>query len=271
MPTASGTAILLNNASGRTVTIHRLDTAAAIGTAAAGLAAETLRRLASQLPVVPVVFATGASQLATLRTLTSMPDIPWKRVVGFHLDEYIGLGATHPASFRRYLRNELVSRVPVGAFHYIDADARPQDVCDKYAAILSEFPPRLCLLGVGENGHLAFNDPGEADFNDPKRVKIVNLDDDCRRQQVHEGWFASLAEVPARAITLTIPALMAIPEIIASVPGERKAEAVRKMLHGPISPAVPSAILRLHPNAHLFLDDGSAPGARGIKQYNAQS
>jgi glucosamine-6-phosphate deaminase len=208
---------------------------------------------------IGAVFATGASQLALLGEITKLGGIPWERIRGFHLDEYVGLPETHRASFRRYLREHLVSLVPIGSFLELDGTAAdPQQVCTHYARALREAAPQVCLLGIGENGHLAFNDPGIADFNDPEDVKIAELDEVCRRQQVAEGWFEGLAEVPERAITLTIPAILRIPRLIVSVPGRRKAAIVKRTLTEGISTACPATILREHPDATVYLDQDSA-------------
>ncbi len=253
-----------------TMIVEVAATAKELGRLAAELTAKRIRELAADSHAVPVVFATGASQVETLRALTRIPDIPWDCVIGFHLDEYIGIDGTHPASFRHYLCEELVSRVPMREFWYVEGDAKdPLAICRKYADKLLKNPPRLCLLGIGENGHLAFNDPGEADFDDPESVKIVSLDAACRQQQVNEGWFANIEAVPVQAITMTIPALMGIPELIASVPGERKAVIVRKSLTEPISPDVPATVLLKHPNVHLFLDSNSAAGMRSMSPSDA--
>lgn len=238
-----------------------LKDAAALGQAVAAYAADRLRQLAADHEPLPVAFATGASQLPTLRALRAMPEIPWDRIVGFHLDEYVGLPESHPASFRAYLRRELANLLPFRAFHFISPDDGPgaapaQWAAAAYAALWQASPPRLALIGIGENGHLAFNDPG-AEAADPLTARVVSLDLVCRRQQVAEGWFPSLAAVPTQAITVTLPALMAIPELIISVPGPRKREAVRRTLHDPISPACPATLLRQHPNVHLFLDVAS--------------
>ncbi|HUI41670.1 MAG TPA: glucosamine-6-phosphate deaminase [Terriglobia bacterium] len=231
----------------------------ALGQAAAAAAAARLKALAEQHDSLAVIFATGESQLATLRALTAAPGVPWNRITGFHMDEYLGISEDHPASFRHYLRENLVRHVPFRSFHFIEGSEEvAEKTCAEYAALLQAHRPLLCLLGIGENGHLAFNDPAEADFHDPVDAKVVRLDAVCRRQQVNEGWFASLDEVPSRAITLTIPALMRVPELILSVPGERKAGIVSRTLTEAESTACPATILRRHPRATLYLDADSA-------------
>jgi glucosamine-6-phosphate deaminase len=229
------------------------------GHAAAQAAAGALRHLAAEREHFAVVFATGASQLEMLRVLTTMPNLPWRQVEGFHLDEYVGIDENHPASFRRYLRENLTTRVKMRAFNEINGSAPdPEAVCREYAEKLRAAAPPLCLLGIGENGHLAFNEPGEADFNDPKDVKVVRLDATCRQQQTAEGWFGSIVEVPAHAITVTIPALFRIPRLILTVPGERKAEIMRRVLMEPVATGCPATILRTHPDATVYLDPDSA-------------
>ncbi|HTU03748.1 MAG TPA: glucosamine-6-phosphate deaminase [Candidatus Sulfotelmatobacter sp.] len=231
----------------------------AAGEAAARAAAQSLRDLAERARDVAVIFATGASQLETLHALTSISGLPWNQVTGFHMDEYVGLTADHAASFRRYLRDHLTERVALRAFREIDGSAAdPECVCREYAQKLRSCEPQLCLLGIGENGHLAFNDPAEADFEDPRDMKVVELDSVCRQQQVAEGWFRSLDEVPKTALTLTIPALLRVPKLIASVPGSRKARIVRRTLEEPISTACPATILRTHPDVTVYLDEESA-------------
>ena len=231
----------------------------ACGHAAAQAAADAMRELANTRKTLAVVFATGASQLNTLHTLVSQDDLPWSRITGFHLDEYVGIDVNHRASFRRYLREHLTSRVPMDAFFEIDVNAHDlEGFCREYAEQLRQFAPQLCLLGIGENGHLAFNDPGEADFADPKAMKVVQLDAVCRQQQASEGWFPSLHDVPERALTLTIPTVMRIPKLIASAPGKRKEEIVKRTLQDCISEECPATILRNHPDATLFLDTASA-------------
>jgi glucosamine-6-phosphate deaminase len=229
------------------------------GAAAARDTADAMQRLAQNSPAIGVIFATGASQLDLLSELTSIPGLPWDRVHGFHLDEYAGLDEDHPASFRHYLRANLTSRVSMSGFSEIDGNAADAEAfCAEYVARLAQAAPQIALLGIGENGHLAFNDPAEADFNDPKGMKMVTLDSACRRQQVGEGWFSTLEEVPQHALTLTIPTIFRIPKLIVTVPDRRKAEAVRATLGDPISPACPSTLLRLHPDVTLYLDEDSA-------------
>ena len=229
------------------------------GRVAAQEAAEYLRRMGSAQDAVAVIFATGASQLDMLRALVAAPDIPWNQIVGFHLDEYVDLDENHPASFRRYLRENLTSRVRMREFFAIDGSSPDHDsVCREYAERMRAAAPRLCLLGVGENGHLAFNEPAEADFHDPADVKIVTLDATCRQQQTAEGWFGSIEEVPAHAITVTIPALFRVPRLILTIPGKRKAQIVRRAFTEPISTDCPATILRTHPDATVYLDPDSA-------------
>jgi glucosamine-6-phosphate deaminase len=227
--------------------------------AAANEAARTLTRLGETADEFGVVFATGASQIGTLEALTATPGLPWNKVLGFHLDEYVALPITHPASFRGYLRHHLTSKVKLRKFYEIDGTAVDiEQVCEQYAARLRTVNPLLCLLGVGENGHLAFNDPEEADFEDHLDVRVVRLDAVCRQQQTSEGWFRSLAEVPQRAITVTIPALFRVPKLVLTVLGPRKASAVMNLIQGPISTSCPASILRRHPDATVYLDQEAA-------------
>ena len=231
----------------------------AMGQAAAELAAERLRDLARQHKTVSVIFATGDSQRATLHALAAIPDVPWNQVVGFRMDEYVGLPDGHPASFSRYMRENLTSRVQLRRMYEIHgSEANVEKTCREYAELLRAHSPLLCLLGVGENGHLAFNDPAEARFDDPVDVKQVTLDLVCRQQQVNEGAFSSVAEMPERAITVTVPALFRVPELILSIPGPRKAKIVKRTLYDAISTACPATILRRHPSARVFLDRDSA-------------
>jgi glucosamine-6-phosphate deaminase len=237
----------------------------ASGEAAALAAAEALRQLDRERSEIDVIFATGASQLDTLGALTTTGGLPWGKVRGFHLDEYVGIDENHPASFRRYLREKLTQRVSMKEFYEIDGSAPDtNEVRRKYVQRLSEAAPQVCLLGIGENGHLAFNDPAEADFHDPEAMKVVNLDDACRHQQLAEGWFKTFEDVPKRALTLTIPTVLKVPKLIVSVPGPRKAESVRRTIEDPISTACPSTILREHPDVTLYLDTESAAQLNGL-------
>jgi glucosamine-6-phosphate deaminase len=235
------------------------------GIAAAKAAAAALRELGRTLESIGVIFATGASQIATLEALTEIDSAPWGKVRGFHMDEYVGMSEDHPASFRRYLRERLTSRVRMHDFLEVNGTAPDlTELCRDYAEQLRAADPQLCLLGIGENGHLAFNDPGEADFKDPVDVKIVHLDAVCRQQQFAEGWFNILQEVPEEAITLTIPTLLRVPKLIVSVPGTRKARIMRRTLQEPISTECPSTILRTHSDATVYLDRESAAELNGL-------
>ena len=238
----------------------QIDTTKADSGEAAGTAAARLIRSAiAGKGAARIIVATGNSQLETVATLTRAPDIAWSRVTVFHMDEYAGMSATHPASFRRWVKERLVDLVHPGQVHYLTGDASDLDEeCRRYGELLLEAPVDLCLLGIGENGHIAFNDPHVADFNDPRAVKRVSLDVRCRMQQVGEGHFASFELVPLEALTLTIPTLMRPEHLVCSVPEKRKAEAVRNALEGPLTPSCPGSIVRTHSNAQIFLDAESA-------------
>ena len=234
-------------------------TAVGMGIAAARATAKEFMRLGRTGRDFAVIFATGASQLATLDALTQISGLPWSQVIGFHLDEYVGLPIDHLASFRGYLRKNLTDKVAMKQFFEIDGTSPDLDAtCAVYAKALQDADPELCMLGIGENGHLAFNDPGIADFNDPLAVKVVPLDDTCRAQQTAEGWFGSPEEVPAQAVTLTISAILRVPTLIVSVPGKRKATILRRALEEPISTSCPATILREHPGTTIYLDDEAA-------------
>jgi glucosamine-6-phosphate deaminase len=239
--------------------VRIFDTADEAANAAATETADILRKLSRPGKEIGVIFATGTSQLKTLQALTAFCDLRWERVCGFHMDEYVGIDGNHPASFRRFLREHLVLRVPIGRFFPIDGSASDLDtVRTNYIRHLNEVNPQLCLLGIGENGHLAFNDPAEANFEDPEAMKVVTLDSVCRNQQVVEGWFPSIEDVPQQALTLTVPTLLRVPRLIVSAPGPRKAHSVRCALEDPISTSCPASILRTHTNAVLYLDRESA-------------
>jgi glucosamine-6-phosphate deaminase len=231
----------------------------AAGAAAALAVAEELRRLDKMHEQIGVIFATAAAQFDTLAFLTATAGLPWQKVRGFHLDEYVGLDEHHPASFRQFLRERLTQKVRVGAFFGMDGTAPDlAAVCRDYVMELHVVPPQLCLLGIGENGHIAFNEPAEADFADPLEMKVVKLDRTCREQQAAEGWFPTWQDAPERALTLTIPTVFRVPKLIASVPGPRKAEVMRRTIHEPISTECPSTLLRTHPDITVYLDTDSA-------------
>lgn len=209
--------------------------------------------------VANIILATGNSQLSFLRTLRRSKEIAWEQVNVFHMDEYINLPSEHPASFPLFLQRELLDYVKVKQFFPVQAkNGEIERICHDYAAALHAHPIDLCALGIGENGHLAFNDPPYAEFNDPVWVKAIRLAEASRQQQVGEGHFKNLAEVPTHAITLTIPCLLAAKRVLAIVPEARKAEAVYKSLREPVSENCPGSKLRHTPHAHLFLDKESA-------------
>jgi glucosamine-6-phosphate deaminase len=229
------------------------------GTAAGEAAAARMKELLAQKERVRVIFAAAPSQNEMLDALASDRAIEWPRVTAFHMDEYIGLPDGAPQAFGQYLRDRLFDRVRPGRVHYIDGKNEIREECRRYEALLSEAPIDIVCLGIGENGHIAFNDPPVADFNDPLLIKPVELDEVCRQQQVNDGCFDSFDEVPTHALTLTIPALLSGAHLICVVPGERKRQAVARTLRGPVSPDCPSSSLRTHPDCLLFLDEASFP------------
>ncbi len=224
---------------------------------AAEQAAISLRRILSSRESARILAATGNSQLRFLQLLTSERDIEWARVELFHLDEYIGIGDHHRASFARYIREKVIMPTGIKRYHLLDGLADPLTLIKRLGGELAAAPVDLAFAGIGENGHLAFNDP-PADFESEEPYLIVKLDDACRQQQVGEGWFASVEEVPQQAITISIHQLMKANEIICVVPDLRKARAVASCLDGDVSPEAPGSVLRLHPNAWLYLDRDSA-------------
>jgi glucosamine-6-phosphate deaminase len=233
---------------------------AALGKAAGLEAAARIRAMQEEKGALNLLFASAPSQDETLEALRLEPGIDWARINAFHMDEYLGLPADAPQAFGQYLRTRFFSKLKFKEIFYIDGNAPDAAAeCERYARLLREHPIEVVFLGIGENGHLAFNDPGIADFEDPLLVKVnEELDATCRQQQVNDGHFRTLAEVPAGAITLTIPALLSARGALVAAPGPRKREIVRRTLEGPIGAACPATILRRHPNACLFLDRDSA-------------
>lgn len=237
--------------------------------AAAKQAATTIRRTIAEHKRARIVAATGASQFDFLAALTETAAIDWRQVELSHLDEYIGLPMTHPASFRKYLLERLVSKTEITHCHFLDGDAPdPVQVAQRIGAELNSAPVDVAFVGIGENGHLAFNDP-PADFETEQPYLIVNLDEACRRQQVGEGWFRDLLQVPSKAISMSVRQILKANEIIAVVPEARKACAVRACLEGAITPLAPASILRAHTNTTVYLDKGSASLLREKVQSSA--
>ena len=238
--------------------VRVFETKAEMGQAAALDAAAILREAISRKGMAHVIAATGASQFEFLDALTAIPGIDWSKVVCFHLDEYVGLPETHPASFRRYLKERLVARVHPGAFHFIEGDAaEPAVEARRVGRLIRTCAIDAAFVGIGENGHLAFNDP-PADFETEEPYLLVTRDDACRRQQLGEGWFAGLEDVPKQAISMSVRQILKAERILCVVPDARKARAVRASLEEELGPERPASILRTHPRATLFLDRESA-------------
>lgn len=231
--------------------------AAALGAAAAADVAGAIGAAVQARGRARIIVATGASQFTFLDALVARRDVPWEHVEAFHLDEYLGLPISHPASFRRYLNERLFSRVQVGSALLLDGEGDPQQVIAAASAAIASAPIDVCCCGIGENGHLAFNDP-PADFETEQPYLVVNLDEACRRQQVGEGWFGSLDEVPAQALSMSVRQILKSREIFCMVPDERKAAAVQAALEGPVTPQVPASILQTHAQMRLYLDPASA-------------
>ena len=225
--------------------------------AAARHAADALKHCIRENGSARIIAATGASQIDFLESLVSTPGIDWSSVEMFHLDEYVGLPLTHRASFRRYLIDRLIDRVGVGRYHLLDGERDPEGVAQRVGDVLAAEAIDLAFVGIGENGHLAFNDP-PADFTTERPYLVVTLDEACRRQQVGEGWFASIADVPAQAISMSVRQVLKSKQIIAVVPDARKAAAVKACVEGSVTPMAPASILQTHPNTTLYLDDDSA-------------
>jgi glucosamine-6-phosphate deaminase len=228
-----------------------------LGWAAAEQAAKAIRKASLANGKARIIAATGASQFEFLDALTSLPDIDWQRVVMFHLDEYIGLPDSHPASFSKYLEDRLVQRAGIKEAHFLNGNENPAVVIKRVGEALSAAPIDIAFVGIGENGHLAFNDP-PADFETEDPYLVVNLDEACRRQQLGEGWFPTLADVPRQAISMSVKQILKAKEIICIVPDTRKAKAVKACFEGEISPLFPASILRTHPNTTVYLDTYSA-------------
>jgi glucosamine-6-phosphate deaminase len=237
--------------------INIKDDALEMGKQAAVCGAEAIRRAIAERGRANIIVATGASQFTMLEALVAEP-VDWSKVTGFHLDEYLRIPNTHPASFRKYLKERFVDRVPLAAFHYVNGDAAdPRAECDRLGKLIANYPIDVAFIGIGENGHLAFNDP-PADFETEQAYLVVNLDEACRRQQMGEGWFATLDDVPKQAISMAVRQILKSQLIVCSVPDARKAAAVHGAVKGPVTPDCPASILQQHANCQLFLDKASA-------------
>jgi len=229
-----------------------------MGAAAASFGVSKLKQALEKKDEVSFIVATGASQFEMLEELRQA-DLPWDRLTGFHLDEYVGLPISHGASFRKYLWERFVSKLPLplANFHFINGEGDPQAECDRVGALITQTTIDVAFVGIGENGHLAFNDP-PADFETQEPYIVVNLDDACRQQQFGEGWFPTFDDVPKQAISMGIQQILKSQTIVCTVPDERKAQAVKNSVQGPVSPDVPASILQQHPDCQLFLDPTAA-------------
>lgn len=229
-----------------------------LGNAAGKAAAALIRETIKEKDSANIILATGTSQFETIRQLLEEEGIDWSKVTMFHLDEYIGLPITHPASFRKYLQERFINKVPaLKAAHLINGEADPEAERKRVGKLIADYPIDVALVGIGENGHLAFNDP-PADFDTKEPYLVVNLDTACRQQQMNEGWFGSLEEVPAQAISMSVHQILLSKHIICSVPGERKAQAVKDSLEREVSNRYPASILQTHADCVFYLDADSA-------------
>lgn len=240
------------------LSVQHLSSRAELGQTAGRDVADAIRNAIAERGSARVAFAAAPSQSETLESLVTAPGIDWSRVDAFHLDEYVGLAAGAPERFALWLQRNLFDRLPFRSASLIDPGADPEREAGRYAALLAEGPIDVVVLGIGVNGHIAFNDPPVADFTDPLLVKVVELDEECRRQQVEDECFAQLEDVPTRAVTLTVPALVSGRRLFCVVPGASKAAAVRATLEEPVSTAWPSTVLRQHPACTLYLEPASA-------------
>ncbi len=229
------------------------------GKRAAQRGAELIRAAIAARGRATIIVATGASQFEMLEALVEEPDIDWSIVTGFHLDEYVGIPITHPASFRKYLWERFVSKLslPLKAFHYLNAEGDPGAECSRVGELIAQESVDVAFIGIGENGHVAFNDP-PADFETTEPYIVVDLDEACRRQQLGEGWFPTLEDVPKQAVSMSAQQIMKTAAIICTVPDERKDEAAANASQGPVTPDVPASILQKHGNCHLYLDEAAA-------------
>jgi glucosamine-6-phosphate deaminase len=250
---------LVDNFRADNLNVYVYESRPKMGAAAAAVVAAELRELIEARGRAVGILASAPSQNEFLAALVESPGIDWSRVVGFHLDEYLGMDDQAPQSFRRFLIDRLTSKVALNEFHGLRGELKDGAAeSNRYSELLAADPPDFAVLGIGENGHLAFIDPPFCDFDDPQAVKVVELDEVCRAQQVNDGAFLSLDDVPRHALSLTIPTIMSRPRLFAIVPGPAKREAIKNTIEGPVSTTCPASILRRHADAHLFIDRDSA-------------
>ena len=255
-PTQDG---LQRNFRAEKLNVYVYESRGKMGKAAAEVIASEIRNLIDTKDRAVVIFASAPSQNEFLANLVEARGIDWSRVVAFHLDEYLGMDENAPQSFRRFLIDRLANKVPLGEFNGLRGESSDGEAeARSYAQLLQQNPPDIGVLGIGENGHLAFIDPPFCNFQDPEAVKVVELDEVCRQQQVNDGAFQTLDDVPRNALSLTIPTLMSRPKLFAIAPGPAKRQAIKKTVEGPISTSCPASILRTHADAHLFIDTESA-------------
>lgn len=242
--------------------IHVDSTAEQMGNRAAQETARRIRAAVQANGVCRILLSTGASQFEMLDALTKMEDIPWNQVVMFHLDEYVGMPMTHPASFRKYLKERFIDKVHPGAYFFVNGEGDIQKNIETLTKEIRKAPIDVALVGIGENGHIAFNDP-PADFETHEAYIVVNLDERCKKQQLGEGWFATMADVPNQAISMTVYQIMQSKAILSVVPGLRKAQAIQNTLEAPqVTNRIPATKLREHSDWELFLDSNSASLAK---------
>lgn len=240
------------------LTVEIYDTREQMGKAAGEKAAEVIKKMLSQKGEVNIIFAAAPSQNEMLKTLVNTSDIEWERVNAFHMDEYIGLSADAPQGFGNFLKDRIFEKLPFKSVNYIDCTATDIEAeCERYSDLLKKNPVDIVLLGIGENGHIAFNDPHVADFNDKETVKSVGLDDVCRQQQVNDGCFENIEQVPKYALTLTIPTLFSAKHLVCTVPAATKAWAVGRTVNGKIGEECPATVMRNHDSAIMFCDSDS--------------
>lgn len=240
------------------LSVNVYDTRKNMGLAAAADVAACIKAELAVKPEIYMIFAAAPSQNEMLEALIAEEGIEWNRIHALHMDEYVNLSADAPQGFGNFLRRAIFDKVPFASVNLIGTDADSEATCARYDALLTEHPVDIVCMGIGENGHIAFNDPHVADFNDPLKIKKVDLDQKCRQQQVNDGCFATLDEVPTHALTLTIPTLYNVKNVFCVVPAASKAEAVKNTVTGPVSEVCPASILRRHDNATLYTDSDSA-------------